>query len=242
MRLVTAGCSFTDYCWSTWADILGEHFNNYQNFGIGGCDNATIARNVVQNAQPGDLVIVLWSSFERWSFYLEEKYPMPFDENNHWRHLGPLTIYDKTFFVNYYHKVERFQTTMDYVQLVDLHSKLNNYTVYHFPAFNWLLGQYETKIDARIEEIYKKYNIQNNYLLEESLDDYQIKRSLVVPVRHRYLPTGGDKHPLPVTQLKYLNEVMLPKLNLNIVLSDAQVDSINKEQYNIINYGKLHDD
>lgn len=32
-RLFTFGCSFTKFFWPTWADILGQEFDYYENWG-----------------------------------------------------------------------------------------------------------------------------------------------------------------------------------------------------------------
>jgi hypothetical protein len=231
-RLLASGCSYTDYCWSTWADIIGTEFAEYRQTGMGGADNATIARSIVSNACPGDIVVVMWSSYDRWSFYSEKDYPMPKDSNNHWRHLGAASILDKHFFVNYYHKVERFQTTMDYVQLVDLHSQVNGYTAYHFSAFPFFLGETEKNVDPRIVEIYNRYNIKNNYLTEISLYEYRLKNYNIL-TSHKY--TTGDTHPTPLCHYEYMKEYIAPKLGIS--LTPNKKFSIIKEQDNLINHG-----
>jgi len=230
-RLLASGCSYTDYCWSTWADILGWEFAEYQQVGIGGSDNASIARSIVSNARKGDVVVVMWSGFDRWSFYSEKSLAMPKDSDNHWTHLGAV-VHNKQFFVNYYHKVERFQTTMDYIQLMDLHSKVNGYTAYHFSAFPFLLGGIEKNIDPRIVNIYNRYNIDNNYLTEVSLDEYRLK-NYDIPTSHKY--NTKDTHPTPLCHYEYMKEYIAPKLGISLTLNKKI--SIIEEQHNLINHG-----
>ena len=43
-RLITFGCSFTDYSWPTWADIIAlDREVEYENWAIGGGGNQQIA-------------------------------------------------------------------------------------------------------------------------------------------------------------------------------------------------------
>lgn len=73
-RLFTFGCSFTNFFWPTWADILGREFDEFENWGQWGAGNSFIAYSVVECAkrnkiQPTDTVIVMWSSVAREDFW-----------------------------------------------------------------------------------------------------------------------------------------------------------------------------
>ena len=234
MRLLASGCSFTDYYWTTWADIIGAEFAEYRQVGMGGADNATIARSIVSNARANDIVVIMWSSYDRWSFYVEEGHPMPKDLDNHWRHLGSLALWDKQFYVNYYHQVERFQTTMDYIQLVDLHSKLLGYTVYHFSAFPFFLAETEKTVDPRVVEIYNRYNIKNNYLTTElSLEEFREQNyKLIIQGKDPRYPGSSDRHPTPLCHWDYAEQIIAPKLD--IYLTQDRKSSIIKEQQNLL--------
>ena len=223
-RLLASGCSFTDYYWPTWADILGEYFEDYCQVGIGGSDNATIARSIIKHAKPNDLVVIMWSSYDRWSFYVDGGYPMPKDQNNHWRHLGSLPLWDKEFCVKYYHKVERFQTTMDYIRLIDLHKDKVGYEVYHFSAFSLFCAETETNVDNKLVDIYNEslIDVENNFLISQpSL--YEFKNE-----KHRYKVNKGDTHPLPLCHWDYTEQFIAPKLGVTL-------DSKHKDQISVIN-------
>lgn len=70
-RFFSFGCSFTDYHWPTWADIIGAEFpDQYFNFGNTGSSNDFIFRSVIEanqihQFQPDDLVIIQWTEFLR---------------------------------------------------------------------------------------------------------------------------------------------------------------------------------
>lgn len=227
-RLVTAGCSYTEYCWSTWADMLGVHYTEHRAIGCSGIDNAGIARRVVTHARPGDTVVIMWSGFDRWSRYKKDS------KESAWQHIGSFK-YDKTFLVNYYHPIERFQTTMDYVQLVDLHSKQHRYSVYHFSAFPFMLGEIEKTVDPTIRLIYSRYTIDNNFLLEKSLDNYMIDNDQQTITSHQY--NEHDTHPLPTTHWEYLNQIIAPRLNVDI--DQSLYAKVAEETNKIVNRGEL---
>ena len=239
MRLLTSGCSFTKHCWTTWADILAKSYDEFLNVGFGGSDNASIARSIINHARQNDIVVILWSGYDRWSFYSDENVFNHSGNDLHWKHVGCIQSVSKDFFVNYYHPVERFQTTIDYIQLVDLHSKANNYTVYHFSAFPFYRGEMEKNTDPRLVDIYKQYNITNNYLLEISLDEFTDTHEDRPMVYHKYSPVG-DNHPLPMANYHYVEQIIAPRVGID--LNSDQLSSIIKEQENIVTHGKLKDE
>jgi hypothetical protein len=70
-RFFAFGCSFTDYYWPTWADIVGHHFSgNYFNHGNSGCANGHILRTFVEmnqryNFNKDDLIMIAWTDYLR---------------------------------------------------------------------------------------------------------------------------------------------------------------------------------
>lgn len=74
-RLFTFGCSFTQYCWPTWADILGREFEYYENWGMAGGGNQYIFNSLIEchlrnNLQKNDTVIIMWTNVARLDMYL----------------------------------------------------------------------------------------------------------------------------------------------------------------------------
>ena len=238
-RLLVSGCSFTDYCWSTWADYLSPYFAQFDNVGVAASDNATIARNVIDSVRPHDNVIIMWTGFDRWSGYSESpptkpknNISVPPKNNHHWCHIGSIRA-NKLFLVNHYHKVERFQTTMDYINLLDSHSYKNNYTVHHFSAFPILLGEIEKDLDPRITAIYNKYSIANNHLEEPSLQEYQIQNDQYIKTKHEYHPTDySDNHPTPLTHWEYCSKIIGPKIGID--LGSNVPEYVLEEQHDLI--------
>ena len=80
-RFFSFGCSFTNYIWPTWADIIGNDFDFYQNWGAAGSGNHFIFNSIIEadaryNFNENDLVIVMWSFIIREDRYI----------NNRWQH------------------------------------------------------------------------------------------------------------------------------------------------------------
>lgn len=73
-RLFTFGCSFTEYAWPTWADLLSTNFDYYENWGYRGLGNRGIAERVAEchatnHFTKDDTIIVQWSSHLRHDWY-----------------------------------------------------------------------------------------------------------------------------------------------------------------------------
>ena len=70
-RLFTFGCSYTQFVWPTWADIIAYDLSiPYQNWGLAGTGNISIAHRMLEcdlrnKFTDRDLILVNWSSFHR---------------------------------------------------------------------------------------------------------------------------------------------------------------------------------
>jgi hypothetical protein len=95
-RFFAFGCSFTNYFWPTWADIIGQDMPVYQNWARPGAGNHFIFNSVMEaytrhQFNKDDLVIIMWSCKER-----EDRY-----WHNNWLNATYLTqkeIYGEKWF------------------------------------------------------------------------------------------------------------------------------------------------
>jgi len=74
-RLFTFGCSFTQYFWPTWADILGREFSYFENWGRQGAVNQFIFNSLVEcllrnRLTDKDTVVIMWSNVLREDRYI----------------------------------------------------------------------------------------------------------------------------------------------------------------------------
>jgi len=77
-RLFTFGCSFTQYNWPTWADILGREFDFSENWGRAGSGNQFIFNSLIECSQKNkftsqDHVIIMWTSVDREDRYVANR-------------------------------------------------------------------------------------------------------------------------------------------------------------------------
>ncbi len=78
-RFFAFGCSWTLYHWPTWADIVGQNFDQYYNYGQSGAGNRFIFERLIEadlrhNFNEDDLIIIMWSTHLRHDFYKDHKW------------------------------------------------------------------------------------------------------------------------------------------------------------------------
>jgi hypothetical protein len=81
-RLFTFGCSFTQYGWPTWADILSRQSESYENWGRAGAGNGFIFNSIIECHLRGtftsdDTVCVMWTNVSREDRYVDNKWVLP---------------------------------------------------------------------------------------------------------------------------------------------------------------------
>jgi|LakMenEpi03Aug12_release.lakeMendotaPanAssembly.Ray.scaffolds.fasta_scaffold598485_1 hypothetical protein len=81
-RLFTFGCSFTQYSWPTWADIIGREYDYFENWGKAGSGNHLIlyllSECILKNKlNSNDLVIIMWTNIAREDRYVNNKWISP---------------------------------------------------------------------------------------------------------------------------------------------------------------------
>ena len=81
-RLFTFGCSFTNYRWPTWADIVSQDYDYYENWGQRGGGNKYIYFSLIEchqrnNITADDTVMIMWSSQAREDKFLDNKWYTP---------------------------------------------------------------------------------------------------------------------------------------------------------------------
>lgn len=75
-RLFTFGCSFTNWIWPTWANILGKEFEYFENWARPGSGNQYIFNSLLECCQrhtftKKDHIIIMWSGIDREDRYVE---------------------------------------------------------------------------------------------------------------------------------------------------------------------------
>lgn len=164
MRIWTFGCSFTEYCWPTWADIIIHHGETMgargYNLGRCGAGNQYIASRIWEcNARykftKDDWVFICWSGMNREDRYLDQ---------TGWKTLGNinLAVYNEDFVRNI---VSEKHFAMRDCMLIS--STINGLKNLGVNVVHWTMNPYQQLIDGyafrtakNIIEIIDTYNIK----------------------------------------------------------------------------------
>lgn len=156
-RLFTFGCSFTDYKWASWANILGLELDcEFYNFGRSGAGNFYIANLISQadsyfNFNDNDLVIVCWTNTlreDRWTY------------NGGWLTPGNIynqQIYGKEFVSKWANDVHYCLRDFALIKLIN--DLLKSKTQYHFLSMcnvsnkldQWTIRKENEKISTLVD-------------------------------------------------------------------------------------------
>lgn len=90
-RIFIFGCSFTQYIWPTWADILEHDNNNVYNYGLSGIGNLGIFHRIIEadlrhKFTKNDSLYILWTTWQREDRFVEGR----------WRRHG--NVYNNSFY------------------------------------------------------------------------------------------------------------------------------------------------
>lgn len=125
-RLFTFGCSFTEYGWPTWADLLSTNYDYYENWGMRGLGNRAIAERLAEchtrnKLTPDDTVIIQWSSHLRHDWFNLNSFPE--GRNPGWKTAGsifsPLNsmVFTPDWVEKFFHEVAYVFHTLNNIKL-----------------------------------------------------------------------------------------------------------------------------
>lgn len=207
-RFFVFGCSFTNYKWPTWADILynqAQHLE-YYNYGLGGAGNLQIMTKLSHANQKfkfnkNDLIGVMFTSFNREDRWI----------NGSWLSLGNIynqNVYPEDWVMNFADPTGYIIRDMAVIDMTTNYLKnlsCDSFVLASYPlddSLENIAGQFEKNM---VEQLYKNYDaliksIPVYHGLIQDLKDQNIG--------HRYHNTDGkffhDTHPTPTEHLKYM--------------------------------------
>jgi hypothetical protein len=205
-RLVTFGCSFTNYRWSTWADCLAPEFDSFENWAQSGAGNEFIFNSVMEADQrqlfgPNDTVVVCWTTPTREDRYVQGR----------WHTLGNMftcPIYNKEYLENHIDQRGLLIKTLAYIKAVKilLESRKTHWRFLSIDGFD-SLNIYQDVVDSILPS-YKAVLFPNNW-----------------PDRN------GDPHPSPQEHLAYLDAVLpgwVTKQSTRVIMREESIN-LNKD-------------
>jgi len=192
MRLIVFGCSFTDYAWPTWADIIAYDLGcKYENWAQGGGGNQQIARRALyrwsQGITPDDWIMIQWSGMNR-----EDRF-----KDGRWILEGPVYMsktYKKDFLEKYW--------DIDNDVINTAHSRITTELL-----FNANLKYQMTMNWEHIDPNNRIFNYWSKKLTQCD----------VVPIYNN--PCNGklkDGHPDPKFWLEWVEKKIYPKFNFTL--------------------------
>lgn len=230
-RFFAFGCSFTDYIWPTWADIIGKEIPIYQNWGKGGAGNQFIANSIVEcNLRNGfkenDLIIVMWTSCSREDRYVDNEWLVAATENRE-------RVYGKEWMKKFANQgkglmIRDFATIYTIQKLLDSLDcdwlNLNSLPLIRFDIDRAEKDLYNNLIT--LDELEQRWSFQQTSLAcnNDSRDIYLADTEVIDLYKEIFLyikepiynlilknpsrPNFGDKHPSPSEHLNYINKII----------------------------------
>ena len=220
-RLFVFGCSFTNYCWSTWANCLAPEYDSFENWGQPGGGNHYIFNSVMEADQrhrftTGDTIIVCWTSVDREDRYVEGQWHTP--GNAHFA----INVYNPEYLKT--HWDERGWLIRDLAYIKSVKTLLETR-----PGVQWKF--------LSMEEISPIPWPEDNH---ESLQDVmQLYRDVIESIHPSYDQTvfkdtgwpnrNGNSHPSPAQHLEYLDTVLPGYVTLSETRNRIAEETANLE-------------
>lgn len=200
-RFFAFGCSFTDYIWHTWADIIAYDLKiPTYNYGVSGIGNVGIASQMLDadlehNFNAEDLIITVWSSWTR-----EDKV------NNQKIWITGGNIFNNVYYDRKY--IKKYWNTTDCI-LKNSHAIIST---------NKLYGKY-IKFQGHISKPgHGEYVVDSTFNLQDSKIFENYSKHFLVDNIFNIEPYKNltDQHPRISSHLNYVGKNIYPKLNLRL--------------------------
>lgn len=219
-RIFTFGCSFTQYCWPTWADIILKGNEGY-NLGIcGGGHDMILYRLMEANRKfrftKDDKIIVIFTTPLRWDLIYDV------NKKLEWSMHGNITSSLLSPYLNKLFCIDGLVHHSFYNMLI-----IDNYLKKE--GLNYLLGS--------LDDIFQKNNGHILYKKDTiELIDY-VKNSINLDLTsfHNYLENGKywmpskkwddnvDHHPRTIQHFEWVKNVLLKKLDIKLNVTEEEI-------------------
>ena len=222
--LYTFGCSLTRYHWPTWADILGQSFENgFRNWANRGAGNRQILERLTEcftktHFQAKDVIIVQWTDHHRFDFHKWDQ-----DMTESWYPGGNVftnTHSDQLKF----HVIDKVWNEYSFMMHTFNYITLAKALVKGCPAkVLFILGQdmreqvQTLRGDKNLLDIYENL-FRDNIFVEGDLFNYVVEK-YDTRLKFKHTIPGQlddekvlDQHPTPVMHYQFLRDKVQPKL------------------------------
>lgn len=226
-RFFAFGCSFTNFVYPTYADLLSLNFDFYQNWGQGGAGNQFIFNSIIEANQryrfdANDTIIVQWTNTGREDRYLHKGW------------IGDGNIYSQLTYDDEWVKkfvTERGCIIRDFAFIQAVYLLLSNIKC-NFKFISMVpLSKHDEWVDYDNEKTNNDvYQLYSKVLQEIRPSYYEViyKKQWSTEMYHNGKPR--DSHPSPNEHLEYIRQV-LPEFTI----TDAMKDLAEKESLQFFN-------
>lgn len=227
-RLFTFGCSFTNYIWPTWANIIAFDLDvPLYNYGASGAGNQYIFNSIMQadnyyNFNQDDLVIVCWTNISREDRYIQGAWQL---QGN----IYTQSYYDSDFIKKYVNEIN--SALRDFAMIKASYEFLKSKNCqYHFLKMLDFEFIDQWTVEEENQQIIKVLDQYSNYLskIEESFvkvlwnNDLTFKRIEESKISPNYI----DGHPNILEHYTYLEKIFTHEFSEN---TKNKVQESNKE-------------
>ena len=233
-RIFTFGCSFTNYEWPTWADIIIFNNDGY-NMGVSGSGNESMLYRIMEadrkfNFTKEDQIIVMFTTPIRWDLITGDNpiflgYGQVTNVEEFSKYEGKLYTIEGLCYKSYYSIIaiknylenkninylfgsilDIFEDVDNYFKIVDVGNELRDLMKYIKDEVNFEL--------PNVYDFLKENEIVKNktWGITKKWDGY------------------NDYHPRPHQYFKYVKNYISPKLNIDLKIT---IDDINKIENDI---------
>lgn len=242
-RFFTFGCSFTDYYWMTWANIIGHgHFDhvNIKNYGRAGAGNQYIFNRLIHaiaehNICETDTVMIMWTNVLREDRYIRGDWVLSgnlytssfFDEDFREKYADIDGCYERD--IPMIHAAQILLDNIGCEHRIMSMVDIINYDQYDHFDYSDNIKHLTDKFSDSLQRILPSaHNVIFNY-------DYESRKipglDIRVDVKRDY--GFASAHPLPLEHLYYIEQV-LPEYTI----SDKQKQDIKLENDQVITHLK----
>ena len=217
-RFFAFGCSYTYWCWPTWADLIGNDYEEYYNYGQHGAGNHYIFNTFMQadikhKFSKDDLIIVQFSGITREDRYSEDG----------WQVKGTILNHPKEFIKNYFDFRGFLIRDMAFIKAI-VDALRNLRCEYYLLSMNPFTSKSEFSVivDDSVNDVIEVYREYIDLIKPSYMETLSYKRPIKLKNGIKLL----DSHPLPTDHYAYLEKV-LPKYAVNKDLAIKWEDIIS---------------
>ena len=231
-RIFTFGCSFTSYSWPTWADII-LYGNNGYNLGISGGGYDSILYRIMEADRifkftSDDIAIVCLTTPIRWDLIMGE------GDSLSWECVGQVTTSKNKKYLDTFYSIEGllFKSFYNIILINDYLKKTN---------IKYLLGSVNDPF-SNVENYFNNINLSNKTIdlisyvktnVELQLLDFysflnknESKKMWKISKKFK---DQSDYHPRPKDHYRWVCEILLKKIDIEIQLTEEMLTPIEKE-------------